>query len=74
MNSQALPVERHVVKCPKPVALASSTATEFNTEGAATVGTPSEPTIADKDFFMALACLAARRSKDPHRQVNIHAS
>lgn len=32
----------------------------------------SDPMTADKDFFMALACLAARRSKDPHRQVNIH--
>jgi hypothetical protein len=33
----------------------------------------SEPTTADKDFFMALACLAARRSKDPNRQVTLTA-
>ena len=32
----------------------------------------SDPTIADKDFFMALACLAARRSKDPSRQVTTY--
>ena len=32
----------------------------------------SETTTADKDFFMALACLAARRSKDPSRQVTIY--
>ena len=32
----------------------------------------SEPTTADKDFFMALACLAARRSKDPNRQVTAY--
>ena len=25
--------------------------------------------LSDKDFFMSMACLAARRSKDPTRQV-----
>ena len=35
--------------------------------------TPSpESMTADKDFFMALACLAARRSKDPSRQVIVY--
>ena len=27
------------------------------------------PPLSDRDFFMCLACLAARRSKDPKRQV-----
>ena len=66
-------------KCPEPKPLSEATSAAANTEpNAGSVATStqlpegggSEPTMADKDFFMALACLAARRSKDPHRQVH----
>ena len=65
LNPHDRPQEKQI-KCPEPV---PATHTE------STVSKPhasqnTEPTPADKDFFMALACLAARRSKDPHRQVH----
>ena len=58
LNRQDLPDHAIKAMCPDPAPLALTPS--------------SEPTPADKDFFMALACLAARRSKDPYRQVNIH--
>ena len=30
---------------------------------------PKQPRCTDEDFFMFIACIAARRSKDPSRQV-----
>ena len=76
LNSQALPIDNHTVICPGPKPqdppLASPTSTEAKIAGTASAQlSESEPTTADKDFFMALTCLAARRSKDPHRQVRI---
>ena len=78
MNPQALPVDKHTVICPEPKSCdqnpppASPIGTEANiADTTSTQLSGTEPTTADKDFFMALACLAARRSKDPHRQVRI---
>ena len=80
-----LVVKHDTAMCPTPQSLAlAPSITECdtaNTETTATISTQlseselsanPEVLTADKDFFMALACLAARRSKDPHRQVNIH--
>ena len=55
LNLQDLPDHAIKAKCPAPAPLALTSSPESMT--------------ADKDFFMVLACLAARRSKDPSRQV-----
>jgi hypothetical protein len=79
---QALSPEKPTAVCPTPEPAATAagdkdSVTESDTRAAATVSTDSElsesePTTDDKDFFMALACLAARRSKDPSRQVTAY--
>ena len=75
LNPQDWPVEEHTVKCPGPQALSPESRSDTEPVASANTQQParseSGSTTADKNFFMALACLAARRSKDPHRQVRI---